>query len=208
MRSSVGREKTQRGGNITRKVGVKKSLVKAPTTPSIISSSRPLSSFIEHKKQQLSLLFIAWDKDDVGRIESWQIRPIINALFPSDGKTEVLRRNEIREAFAEAVKQSWSPQYLVTLGEVYAIMDALWSSQERRTRMVMACLRSVFNVVSDARLVISREALLEFGKSVAGADVSAGVVQLILTAASETPFSDTINFEGFCRLLLPRLVHG
>ncbi|RNF08449.1 hypothetical protein TraAM80_02752 [Trypanosoma rangeli] len=210
LKATMGRERAHRRDREARKGGVENTSAKPLVTESPSQLSHALPSFIEFKKQQASLLFIAWDNEDTGRIEARQLRPIIYALFPNDATEFVVSPCEIREAFAEAVGQPWSLQRSVTLGEVFAILDALWSSQKRRTRMVTACLRSVFNTVSDAQPTISREALLEFAKRVACTDVSAEVVRPILcaAAAADTNLSDTMDFEGFCGLILPGLVQG
>ncbi|RNF19372.1 uncharacterized protein Tco025E_04159 [Trypanosoma conorhini] len=206
----MGREGAHNRGGGAGKGGVGNASAEAsaPGPPAPLSHALP--SFIEFKKQQASLLFIAWDNEDAGRIEALQLRPIINALFPPDTVEPVVSLREIRRAFLEAVRQPWSPQRRVTLAEVCAVLDALWAPQQRRTRMVTACLRSVFSVVSDAQPTVSREALLEFAKRVTGADVSAGVAQSILSAAAaaDAQLCDTMNFEGFCSLLLPGLVYG
>ncbi|ESL11008.1 hypothetical protein TRSC58_01251 [Trypanosoma rangeli SC58] len=209
LKASMGRERAHKRDIEVRKGAVENTSATASVTEPLSQLSHTLLSFIEFKKQQASLLFIAWDNEDTGRIEARQLRAIIHALFPPDATEFVVSPCEIREAFVEAVRQPWSLQRSVTLGEVFAILDALWSSQKRRTRMVTACLRSVFNSLSDAQPTVSREALLEFAKRVACTDVSAEVAQSIFyaAAAADAKLRDTMDFEGFCGLLLPELVH-
>ncbi|KEG10231.1 hypothetical protein DQ04_04011040 [Trypanosoma grayi] len=162
-------------------------------------------SLLELKKQQASLLFIAWDDDEFGRIECVQLRPILYALFPSEGTTTALSLREIRDAFAVAVGQPWSPKRRVTLSEVLAVVDALWASPERRLRMVRACLRGVFASVFGAQRVVSKAALVEAGRSMTGAAAAAGVAESILRSASATASCDTVDVESFCELLLPSM---
>ncbi|ORC87888.1 uncharacterized protein TM35_000191320 [Trypanosoma theileri] len=179
------------------------------------------SSFLEFKKHQASLLFIVWDEEDGGRIECRQLRPILCALFPSDGVAkgtpssstakrivggEVFTLREIREACITAAGEPWSQHRMITLNEMFAIMDALWADGERRTRMVRACLHSVFTSFFGEQEEVTKVALMKASQRVTGTSIGAGEAESILrTAATNNSTYDTLNFEKFCELLLPTL---
>lgn len=185
---------------------------KAPATALSLSTSSSSSSFnfLELKKHQASFLFIAWDENDTGCIDCQHVWPIINALFPSSDAQPVISQQEIREAFVATSGQSWSSQMRVTLADVIVVVEKLWESPERRTRMATSCLRAVFAAMAGAEQTVSREALRQAGKRVTGVDVDMRVVESLFlgTVAEESQSCDALDFEGFCNLLLPTLFCG
>ncbi|KAH9600493.1 hypothetical protein LSM04_002137 [Trypanosoma melophagium] len=173
------------------------------------------TSFMEFKRQQASLLFIVWDEEDSGRIECRQLRPILCALFPSDSKTrgaskstgaeEVFTLREIREACITAAGEPWSPNRRLTLNELLAVMEVLWSDATRRTRMARACLRSVFTSFFGEQEEVTKVALIKASQHVADTTIGAGEAMSILSTAATNDTCSTLNFDRFCELLLPTL---
>lgn len=194
-----------------KKVKTTKSTEKTPLTWTF--------SFHEVKRQQASLLFIAWDEDDSGRIPRQHLLSILYALFPSansmgDGKVgerpSALSLREIRDAFLMTVGRPLSEMPYVTLKDVCSVLDSLWASPARRERMAQGCLYSVFTSVADSGHMMTRSALVEACNHIAGAAISEGMAEAILSphgiaAGLLNEGESKINFSGFCKIMLPLL---
>ncbi|CCD21461.1 hypothetical protein ERJ75_000240300 [Trypanosoma vivax] len=193
------------------------------------ASSSPLPSFLELKKQQASFLFIAWDEDDTGRISSQQLRPIMHALFSSPcGKadavplcleTPVLSTLDIREGFNVALGTPMSQKPFITLDELLSVLDVLWSSPERRQRMVRASLFNAYLAIADTEEAVTREVLIEACNRITGTVIGEGTAETVIRStvaggSSHGSGASTVvhhcpqvamDFEGLCSLLLPSL---